>query len=69
MTPIKLLNDLLVKGGAIVGSQQCTEMEIANAQNTKRFCFVDETCGVIRRTQGWLDLQKRRELRYPNNGG
>jgi len=64
MTLNEMITDLLTNGGAIVGSQECTEMEIANAQNTRRFCFVEESCGVVRRTKGWLDLQKKREVLY-----
>jgi len=66
MTRDQLINDLLIKGGAIVGSQDCSALEFANADLTNRFCVLDDGCGLVRRVKGWLDLQKKREILYPN---
>ena len=56
-----LINDLAVKGGAIVCTNECSEMEIANAMNTDRMVVNEEGLGFIRRTSTWLALQKARE--------
>jgi hypothetical protein len=66
MTENELINDLLTKGGAIVGSQHCTLLEIADAKVTNRFCILADGCGLVRRTKDWLDLQKKREIMHPN---
>jgi len=66
MTQNELIQDLLCKGGAIVGSQECSALEIADARASKRFCVLDDECGLVRRTKAWLDLQKKREVMHPN---
>jgi len=57
-----LINDLAVKGGAIVCTNECSKIEIANAMNTDRMVVNKEGLGFIRRTNGWLALQKARKI-------
>jgi len=57
----ELINDLAIEGGAIVSSNDCLEIEIANAMNTGRMCILEDGLGFIRRTKTWLDLQKARK--------
>ena len=61
-----LINDLAVKGGAIVCTNECSEIEIANAMNTDRMVVNKEGLGFIRRTDTWLVLQKARK-KYKQN--
>ena len=56
-----LINDLAVKGGAIVCTNECSGIEIANAMNTDRMVVDKEGLGFVRRSSGWLALQKARE--------
>jgi cell pole-organizing protein PopZ len=67
--PIELINDLAYEGGAIVSSNDCSEMEIADAQATGRFAVDAEAFGYVRRTKEWLALQKAREIAHPNTDG
>ena len=69
MKPIQLLGQLITDGGAIVSSNECSEMEIANAQATGRFAVDAESYGYVRRTKGWLALQLAREKANPNTDG
>jgi len=54
MTPEELINQLASKGGAIVSSNDCSELEIADAQATGRFAVDEEGLGFVRRTKEWL---------------
>lgn len=56
-----LIEDLATHGGAIVSSDDCTELEIQDARITKRFAVNPEGLGFVRRTKKWLDIQKERE--------
>lgn len=69
MKPIQLLGKLITDGGAIVSSNECSEMEIANAQATGRFAVDAEGFGYVRRTKEWLALQLVREKAHPNTDG
>ena len=69
MKPIQLLGQLITDGGAIVSSNECSEMEIANAQATGRFAVDAECFGYVRRTKEWLALQLAREKAHPNTDG
>ncbi len=48
------LADLLTNGGAIVSSNDCSVMEIADAQARGRFLVIDNF-GFVRRSKKWLD--------------
>ena len=48
-------------GGAIVSSNECSELEIANARTTDRFFVDDDGFGYVWRTPEWL---KTREEAY-----
>lgn len=48
-------------GGAIVSSNECSELEIMDARATDRFFADDEGFGYVWRTQKWL---KTREDTY-----
>ena len=54
MTINQLINQLVAKGGAIVTSGECSEMEIANAQATERFAVREDGIGFVLRPQQWL---------------
>jgi len=57
----RFLEKLAAKGGAIVSSNECSEIEIADARLTDRF-FVDANeYGYVWRTAEWL---KTREEAY-----
>jgi len=62
----KLVNDLAKQGGVIVSSNDCSEMEIADAHATGRFAVLPDGMGFVRRTREWLELQKRRENIAPD---
>jgi len=66
MKPIQLLNQLITDGGAIVSSNECSEMEIANAKATGRFAVDAECYGYVRRTKEWLTIQLEREKSNSN---
>ena len=55
MTPTELLVELVKHGGAIVSSNDCTEMEIVDARVHGRFAVDDEGMGYVRRMKEWLD--------------
>lgn len=61
----KLFDKLASEGGCIVSSNECTEMEIADANIRGDFFVDDEGLGYVRRTQKWLDLHKF--IQMPNN--
>ena len=64
MTITELIQELIKEGGAIVSSNDCSEIEISNAQSTGRFAIDEGGLGFIRRTSEWLDLQKEREEKH-----
>jgi len=66
MKPIQLLNQLITDGGGIVSSNECSEMEIANAKATGRFAVDAECFGYVRRTKEWLTIQLEREKANSN---
>ena len=69
MKPMQLLGQLITDGGAIVSSNECSEIEIANAQATGRFMVRDDGMGFVRRSKEWLALQLAREKAHPNTDG
>jgi len=69
MTTTQLIGQLAHDGGAIVSSNDCSEMEIASAQADGRFAVDAECYGYVRRTKEWLALQKAREIAHPNTDG
>lgn len=69
MTPTQLLGQLIEEGGAIVTSNECSQMEIVDAHATGRFAVDAECYGYVRRTKEWLAIQKNREAAHPNTGG
>lgn len=69
MTPTQLIGQLAQDSGAIVSSNDCSEMEIADAQATGRFAVDLEGFGYVRRHKEWLALQKARETAHPNTDG
>lgn len=66
MTIKQLVDQLISDGGAIVSSNDCSEMEIAFASAHGRFATDAEGFGFVRRTKEWLSLQKKREIEHPN---
>lgn len=56
MTPQQLIEKMTKEGGAIVSSNSCSEIEIANARTTDRFAVNDDGLGYILRTPEWLRL-------------
>lgn len=56
--PSKLIDQLVTEGGAIVTSDECSEMEIADAQATGRFSVREDGIGFVRRYAEWLALQR-----------
>lgn len=68
MTTQQLLDQLVEEGGAIIASNDCSEMEIADAKAHGRFSHIG-AFGIVRRTKEWLDLQKSREQAHPYTDG
>ena len=66
MTTNQIIQQLVSEGGAIVSSDACSEMEIADAQATGRFAVDDECFGYVRRTKEWLALHMAREKAHKN---
>lgn len=66
MTTTQLIDQLAREGGALVSSNDCSEMEIADAQATGRFSVTDAGLGFVLRSKEWLALQKAREIAHPN---
>ena len=71
MTITQLNYQLVHNGGAIVMSDACSEMEIADARATGRFGTLENGTGIgfVLRTQEWLALQLAREKAHPNTDG
>ena len=61
MDIMELISDLASKGGAIVSSNECSEIEITDARITGRFVALPDGLGFVRRTKEWLDINKKRE--------
>lgn len=58
-TPHQLARDVIEKGGCIVCTEECSEMEIAIARSCNRMAvFEEDGCGIIRRTKEWLEMAK-----------
>ena len=68
MTLKQILEQLVKEGGAIVSSNDCSEMELVNARAGGRFA-VDDGLGFVLRTKKWLELQLAREKAHPNTDG
>ncbi len=68
MSPMELIEQLVEVGGAIVSTNDCSEMEIAQARVDGRFTTLG-AFGFVRRTKEWLELQKAREVAHPNTDG
>lgn len=58
MTPEQLLEKLTNEGGAIVLSDQCSEIEISDAQCTGRFAVNKDGIGYVWRYPEWLAKHK-----------
>lgn len=58
LTPTEILAQLVTEGGAIVSSNDCSTMEIADAQACGRFAVDDEGLGYVRRYKEWLAKTK-----------
>jgi hypothetical protein len=58
MTPQKLLDQLVIEGGAIVTTDACSEMEIADARVTNRMAVDEDGIGYVRRYPEWLARHK-----------
>lgn len=52
--PEQLIQDLIHHGGAIVGSNECNEYEIAHARADGRFAVDADGLGFVRRPSSWL---------------
>ena len=63
-----IISRLLSGGGAIVSSNDCSELEIADAMATGRMLVRDDGMGFVCRTKEWLALQLAREVAHPNTG-
>lgn len=58
-TPQELARDVIEKGGCIVCTEECSEMEIALARSCGRMAvFEEDGCGIIRRPKEWLEMAK-----------
>lgn len=69
MTLSQLLDQLMSDGGAIVSSNSCSEIELADANAHGRFAVNADGFGFVRRPQKWLDINKNRERAHPNTDG
>lgn len=58
----EFLDVLASQGGAIVSSNECSEMEIADAAARGDFYVNEDSLGFIRRTQKWLNLHRDNKL-------
>lgn len=55
LKPEELILQLVKEGGAIVSSNDCHEIEIANARSCGRFAVDEDGLGFVRRPKEWLD--------------
>jgi len=69
MTINQLINQLSREGGALVSSNDCSDIELADAKCTGRFSVNDDGHGFVLRSSEWLALQKAREIAHPNTDG
>jgi len=60
--PAELIEQLVEQGGAIVTSQDCSIIEIADAQATGRWAVDDKGIGYVRRYREWLAMVLARNL-------
>lgn len=67
MSPLQLIQQLVDCGGAIVSSNDCGQMEIADARARGRFAVDSEGLGFVRRPKEWL-ARIHREDDYPGAG-
>lgn len=51
----QLVRQLIEEGGAIVSSNDCHEIEIADARACGRFAVDNNDMGFVRRTKKWLE--------------
>lgn len=58
MTTSQLIQQLIEEGGAIVSSNICSLIEIADAKATGRFAVDDEGFGFVRRYREWVDTRQ-----------
>lgn len=61
MNALEFLKKVANEGGAIVSSNECSEMEIVNARATDRFYVDEDGMGYVWRIPAWL---KSREDAY-----
>lgn len=54
-TPEQLLNDLAEHGGAIVGTDSCTPLEIAAARASGDMAVREDGVGFVRRQKLYVD--------------
>ena len=55
-TTDQLLEDLAMKGGAIVATGNCSPLEIAVARRCGDMAVRDDGIGFIRRSPGWVKM-------------
>ena len=55
-TTDQLLEDLAMKGGAIVATGNCSSLEIAVARRCGDMAVRDDGIGFIRRSPGWVKM-------------
>jgi hypothetical protein len=58
MTLKQILEQLVNEGGAIVTTNECSEMEIADAKATGRMTVDENGIGYVRRYREWLNRHK-----------
>lgn len=63
----ELLYQLVVEGGAIVTSNECSQIEIADAQATGRWAVDHEGIGYVRRYREWLERHKTCVSKAPDS--
>jgi hypothetical protein len=66
---LAFLYKLAEGGGAIVSSNNCSEMEIANAQACGRFFVDPDGLGYVLRSKRWLDTREEAYHQYLTHGG
>jgi hypothetical protein len=54
MSPYQIFDKLIHEGGAIVSSNDCSPIEIADARATGRFAVDLDGMGFVLRTKEWL---------------
>lgn len=56
MTPELMIQKLLDEGGAIVGSDSCSPVEISMAKSMGRFSIMPDGCGILLRSSLWVKM-------------